>query len=44
MMLLCIVRSKEIPKLISKIKELDADAFTVISEVREVHGEGFKKA
>ncbi len=44
MMLMCVVRSREVPTLMSKIKSIDKDAFTVISEVREVHGEGFKKA
>lgn len=26
-----------------KIKGLDKNAFTIVSEVREVHGEGFMK-
>lgn len=43
MMLMCIVKSKEIPKLLEKVKRLDKSAFTIISEVREVHGEGFKE-
>lgn len=43
MMLMCIVKSKEIPKLLEKVKRLDNNAFTIISEVREVHGEGFKE-
>ena len=43
MMLMCIVRSKEIPKLLNKVKTMDKDAFTIISEVREVHGEGFNE-
>lgn len=41
MMLMCIVRSKEVPIIIDKIKRLDKAAFTVISDVRKVHGEGF---
>ena len=40
-MLMCIVRSREIPKLLEQIKKFDKNAFTVISEVREVRGEGF---
>lgn len=44
MMLMCVVRSKEIPQLMEKVKRLDKSAFTVISEVREVHGEGFIEA
>ena len=41
MMLMCIVKSREIPKLLEKIKQIDKNAFTIISEVREVRGEGF---
>ena len=41
MMLMCIVRSKEIPRLLEKVKRLDKRAFTIVSEVREVRGEGF---
>ena len=40
-MLMCILRSKEIPKLIDGVKQIDANAFTIISEVRRVHGKGF---
>ena len=42
MMLMCIVRSKEIPGLLGIVKQTDKKAFTIISEVREVRGEGFK--
>ena len=42
-MLMCIVKSREIPHLLDKIKDIDDKAFTIISEVREVRGEGFKK-
>ena len=42
MMLMCIVRAKEIPKLLTVIKQKDSEAFTVVSDVREVRGEGFK--
>ncbi len=41
-MLMCVVKSKEIPQLLEKVKRLDQHAFTIISEVREVYGEGFK--
>ena len=41
MMLMCIVKSREIPKLLEKIRQIDVNAFTIISEVREVRGEGF---
>lgn len=44
MMLMCIVKSKEIPSLLERIKRIDKRAFTVISEVREVRGEGFIEA
>lgn len=43
MMLMCILKSREIPLLIEKIKKIDKNAFTVISDVREVRGEGFKE-
>lgn len=43
MMLMCIVRSKEIPRLLNKIKQIDFNSFIIISEVREVHGAGFRK-
>ena len=42
-MLMCIVKSREIPHLLDKIKDIDDKAFKIISEVREVRGEGFKK-
>ena len=42
LMLMCIVRPKELPSLIKEIKIIDRDAFIIISEVREVLGEGFK--
>ena len=42
-MLMCIVSNKEVPWLISKVATFDKSAFTVISDVREVHGEGFIK-
>ena len=41
MMLMCVVRSREVPTLVEKIKKIDSNAFTTISEVREVCGEGF---
>ena len=42
MLLMCIVKSREVPGLIETVKKLDNKAFTIISDVREVHGEGFK--
>lgn len=42
MLLMCIVKGREIPKLLEKIKSLDGKAFTVIADVKEVHGEGFR--
>jgi len=42
-MLMCIVRSKEIPRLLNNIKLIDNEAFLIVSEVREVRGAGFKK-
>lgn len=41
MTLMCIVRSKELPHLMERIERIDKNAFTVISEVRQVVGAGF---
>ena len=41
MMLLCVVSPKELPRLIRAIRRLDEAAFIIISDVREVVGEGF---
>lgn len=43
MMLMCILKNKEIPDLLNGIKEIDPDSFTIVSDVRQVHGRGFKK-
>ncbi len=43
MMLMCIVRSREIPKLLATVEKIDSEAFTVISEVRQVVGSGFER-
>lgn len=40
-LILCIVMRNEIPKLRSVVKELDENAFIILSDVREVLGEGF---
>lgn len=42
-MLMCIVRSKEIPRLMSLVRNADTDAFTVVTDVRKVHGKGFRR-
>ena len=42
-MLMCIVRTKEVPRILSIVREVDPSAFTVISEVKEVRGLGFKE-
>ncbi len=41
-MLYCVVNAKELPKVIKIIKNIDKDAFIIVSDVREVLGEGFK--
>lgn len=41
MMLLCVVSPKEMPRLIRAVRQLDHAAFIIISDVREVVGEGF---
>ena len=43
MMIMCIVKSREVPIILSKVRRHDPTAFTIISEVREVRGEGFKE-
>jgi len=43
MMLMCIVKSKEVPKILNKVKQVDSGAFVIVSEVREVRGDGFKE-
>lgn len=40
-MLMCIVRPREIPRLLSIVRGIDSSAFTVISDVKEVRGLGF---
>lgn len=40
-MLLSIVTPKELPRLVSAVKSIDDGAFLVISDAREVFGEGF---
>ena len=42
MMLLCVVSPKELPQLIRKVRAIDKAAFVIISDVREVVGEGFR--
>jgi uncharacterized membrane-anchored protein YitT (DUF2179 family) len=42
-MLMCVVKSKEVQSIHNEIKKLDNNAFIIISDVREVRGEGFKE-
>ena len=41
--LMCIVKRNELPRLKSVVSNIDKDAFIILSEVREVLGEGFKR-
>lgn len=41
-MLLCVVMPKEVPLLVRTVRTIDKNAFIIISDVREVLGEGFK--
>ncbi len=43
MTVLCVVRPKELPKLIRLVREIDSGAFLIINDSREVLGEGFKR-
>jgi len=40
-MLMCIVRPKEIPQLLTITKSIDPSAFTIVSDIKKVHGKGF---
>ena len=41
-MLLCVVKPKELPQLVHLVRDIDKSAFIIISDAREVLGEGFK--
>ena len=41
-MLMCVVRPKEVPRILQIIRETDLSAFTVISDAKDVRGLGFK--
>ena len=43
MMLMCVVSPKELPALVRGVRCIDPGAFVIISDVREVLGEGFKE-
>ena len=43
MMLLCVVSPKELPSVVHTVRNLDPNAFLIISDAREVMGEGFRK-
>ena len=42
--LYCVVSPRELPILLGTIKSIDSEAFVVISDAREVWGEGFKSS
>lgn len=41
--LMCIVLPKEVPFLIQSVRQIDPSAFLILSDVREVLGEGFRR-
>ncbi|MDO5135801.1 MAG: YitT family protein [Eubacteriales bacterium] len=41
LMLYCVVDKKQIVTLKERVGEIDPDAFVIVSDAREVHGEGF---
>ena len=41
LMLFCVVNKKEIIMLKEKVDKIDPDAFVIVTDAREVHGEGF---
>lgn len=42
-MLLCVVSPKEMPQLVATVKKHDEEAFVIVSDAKEVLGEGFKE-
>ncbi len=44
MTLLCVVTPKQLPALIRAVKEMDPTAFLIVSDAREVFGEGFRSS
>ena len=42
-MLMCVASRSEIVKIIQIVKKIDKRAFVIVSNVREVIGNGFKK-
>lgn len=43
LMLMCVVKKNELPKVLKKVSSIDSDAFIIISDAREVYGLGFKE-
>lgn len=43
LMLLCMVSPRELPKLVHMVRSVDRRAFIIISDAREVVGEGFRE-
>ena len=41
MLLYCVVSRKEIVSLKERVDSIDPGAFVIVSDAREVHGEGF---
>lgn len=44
MMLFCVVSPKELPRLVSLVRQVDSGAFVIINDAKEVLGEGFKES
>ncbi|MBQ6894932.1 MAG: YitT family protein [Clostridia bacterium] len=42
-MLMSVVKAKELPGLLNKIKEIDPKSFVTITDIKEVRGNGFKR-
>ena len=41
--IMCVAKRREIIKIEEVVKEIDENAFIIISDVKEVYGKGFKK-
>jgi uncharacterized membrane-anchored protein YitT (DUF2179 family) len=44
LMLLSVVSPKQLPQLVKMVREIDKHAFIIVSDAREVLGEGFKQS
>ena len=41
--LFCVVKSRELPKVLSLVEKMEPGVFTIISDARQVRGKGFRE-